>query len=129
MSRYVGNVDVDKLIMRKGDTILDVGCGAGHVARQFAASGYTVVGVEPSERLRAEFAAAVSGSHVGAHDVVDGVAEALPFPAASWKAIVMTEVLEHVEDPERVLRELHRVMAPAGRLCLSVPTSFSERLF
>jgi SAM-dependent methyltransferase len=41
----------------------------------------------------------------------------------------MTEVLEHVADPERVLGELHRVLAPEGRMCISVPTSFSERVY
>jgi SAM-dependent methyltransferase len=129
VSKYVANVDVDKLTLRPGDTILDVGCGEGHLARQFVSAGYSVVGVEPSERLRAEFVAAGERLELTAYEVVDARAEELPFPPATWKAIVMTEVLEHVADPERVLGELHRVLAPHGRLCISVPTSFSERLY
>ena len=129
MSKYVANVDVEKLTLRPGDAILDVGCGEGHLARQFVSAGYSVVGVEPSERLRAEFAAGGDGFDPTVYEVVDARAEELPFSAGSWKAIVMTEVLEHVADPERVLNELHRVLAPEGRLCLSVPTSFSERLY
>jgi SAM-dependent methyltransferase len=129
VSNYVANVDVEKLKLRSGDAILDVGCGEGHLARQFVSAGYSVVGVEPSERLRAEFVAAGDGLDPAIYEVVDARAEELPFPAGSWKTIVITEVLEHVADPEQVLRELHRVLAPDGRICISVPTSFSERLY
>jgi len=129
VSKYVANVDVEKLTLSSGDAILDVGCGEGQLARQFVSAGYVVVGVEPSERLRAEFVASGDGLDQKVYKVVDGYAEELPFPDGSWQAIVMTEVLEHVADPVRVLSELHRVLARDGRICISVPTSFSERLY
>jgi SAM-dependent methyltransferase len=129
VSKYVANVDVEKLTLRPGEAVLDVGCGEGHLARQLVSAGYSVVGVEPSERLRAEFVASGDGLDQKVYRVVDGYAEKLPFPADSRRAIVMTEVLEHVDDPGLVLRELHRVLARDGRICISVPTSFSERLY
>jgi SAM-dependent methyltransferase len=129
VSKYVANIDVERLKLRSGDSVLDVGCGAGHLAREFVSRGYSLVGVEPSERLRAEFVATGAELDSAVYSVLDGRAENLPFPDGSWKAIVLTEVLEHVDDPEQVLSELHRVLALDGRLCISVPTSFSERLY
>ncbi len=61
--------------------------------------------------------------------MVDGLADRLPFGDGEIGAVVTTEVLEHVPDPEAALRELHRAMRPGAVLCLSVPTSFTELLF
>jgi ubiquinone/menaquinone biosynthesis C-methylase UbiE len=129
VSERVWNVALEHLLLRPGDALLDVGCGDGQLARQFVAAGFAVVGVEPSERLRNDFTAAGRDLDSSVYHVVDGYAENLPFEDASWRAILMTEVLEHVADPNTVLRELHRVLAPGGRLCVSVPTSFTERFY
>ena len=48
-------------------------------------------------------------------------AHALPFPDASFDAVVCLEVLEHVRDPARVLREIARILRPGGRAWLSMP--------
>jgi len=47
--------------------------------------------------------------------------DAIPQPDGHYDAIALTQVLEHVPDPERVLRELARVTRPDGRLLISVP--------
>jgi SAM-dependent methyltransferase len=47
--------------------------------------------------------------------------EALPVPDESFGAVVCTEVLEHISEPEMVLAELWRVLEPGGRLCLTTP--------
>ena len=50
-----------------------------------------------------------------------GALEALPFGDASFEAVVCSWVLQHLRDPEQVLRELTRVLRPGGRLLLAVP--------
>lgn len=52
---------------------------------------------------------------------VVGSAEALPLNAASVDTVLMLELLEHLQDPERALDEAQRVLKPNGRLFLSVP--------
>jgi SAM-dependent methyltransferase len=71
------------------------------------------------------FFAGVAGSYVGldvfAGDQVDVVGEAAspPFADASFDVVVATQMLEHVPDPQRVVREAHRVLRPGGVLLLS----------
>lgn len=48
-------------------------------------------------------------------------AEYLPFPARLFQCIECDAVLEHVRDPEQVMRELERVMAPSGHLHIVTP--------
>lgn len=52
---------------------------------------------------------------------VEGTAEALPFPDASFDAAVSMQVLEHVEDPARCLAEMARVVRPGGVVVFTVP--------
>ena len=128
MSRYVANVDLDKLGVAAGDRVVDLGCGEGALAELLAREGLHVTGVEPAEYLRERFTARV-GAVDPQSDVVDGLADRLPFGDGEVGAGVTTEVMEHVPDPAAALRELHRAMAPGAVLCLSVPTSFTELLF
>jgi SAM-dependent methyltransferase len=57
------------------------------------------------------------------------LADRLPFRDGELERIVMTEVLEHVPDPAAALKEIRRVLKAGGRLCLSVPTSYTELVF
>jgi SAM-dependent methyltransferase len=128
VSRYVENVDVDALGVAPGERLVDVGCADGHLAELLERAGLSVVGVEPEAYLRERFAQRIRAAG-GAATVVDGSVEALPFDTGSVAAATITEVLEHVPDPAGALRELHRIVRPGGVVCLSVPTSFTERFY
>jgi SAM-dependent methyltransferase len=54
-------------------------------------------------------------------DFVCDLHDPLPIKSASFDAIVLTEVLEHVANPTRVLTELRRILRPGGRIAITVP--------
>jgi 2-polyprenyl-6-hydroxyphenyl methylase/3-demethylubiquinone-9 3-methyltransferase len=92
---------------------LDVGCGGGFLAEEFARLGYAVTGVDPSEvslqsaRRHAE--------HAGLSiDYRSGWGESLPAPDGVFDVVYCCDVLEHVSDLESVLAETARVLKPAG---------------
>jgi len=90
----------------KGIT-LDVGCGRRPYERTFFAGAQRYIGTDYlSDRSRP--------------DVVCSALD-LPFAGEQFDTVVSTEVLEHVPDPLRALREMRRVLRPGGFLVLSAP--------
>ncbi|MCX5046624.1 bifunctional 2-polyprenyl-6-hydroxyphenol methylase/3-demethylubiquinol 3-O-methyltransferase UbiG [Aldersonia sp. NBC_00410] len=96
-----------------GVRALDVGCGGGFMAEQFARSGARVLGVDPSE-----VSIAAARRHAAAEDLPiayrAGVGERLPVADAEFDIAYCCDVLEHVEDLDRVLAETARAIAPGG---------------
>jgi 2-polyprenyl-3-methyl-5-hydroxy-6-metoxy-1,4-benzoquinol methylase len=98
--------------------VLDAGCGIGYGAAIMSAAGAAQVdGVDiADEVVEAATAAAPEGVRFRTGDVRD-----LPFPDDSFDLVVCFEVIEHVEDQDRSLDELRRVLAPGGVLAISSP--------
>lgn len=94
---------------------LEVGCGAGNILAQVPS--VQRVGIDLSDHLLA-IARRNCGPRV---ELCKGNAEELPFADASFDRVFCTEVIEHVQHPERVLRELARVLRTGGRAVVSLP--------
>jgi 2-polyprenyl-3-methyl-5-hydroxy-6-metoxy-1,4-benzoquinol methylase len=97
--------------------VLDIGCGAGRLgAAVKARQGAEVVGIE----LVAEAAQAARSR---LDQVLAGDVERLdlPFEPGSFDAIVCGDVLEHLREPERLLRQARGWLRPGGRLVASIP--------
>ncbi|MGW1544345.1 class I SAM-dependent methyltransferase [Streptomyces sp. NPDC002309] len=98
--------------------VLDIGCGDGSAAATAAPllSGHRIVGVDWSQdaltRARPRLSYAVRG------ELADG---GLPFRTAAADAVLFSEVIEHLVDPDSALDELRRVLRPGGHLMLSTP--------
>lgn len=101
--------------IRRGERILEVGCGAGHVLQCFPDQVRT--GVDLS-RTMIERAGRRLGSRV---KLARAAAEDLPFQDGAFDVVICTEVLEHTKDPGRVMAELLRVAGSRGRVLVSVP--------
>ncbi len=92
--------------------VLDLAAGTGKLTEALCSRFGRVVAVEPLAAMRAELRRAVPAAAT-----VAGLAEALPLPDASVAAAFVGEAF-HWFDTPRALAELHRVIAPGGRLCL-----------
>jgi SAM-dependent methyltransferase len=91
--------------------LLDVGCGSAWLGDHFA--DYTGLDGSPE----AVEAARARGREVQLADVD----QRLPLPDASFDAVVLKDLLEHVSDPVSVVREVRRVLRPGGRAFASSP--------
>ena len=77
-------------------------------------------GVKPYLAIFGDYAEAyVAVDAVNPAADVQGTAEEIPVPDASFDVVVCTQVLEHADDPARAVRELRRVTAPGGRVLAS----------
>ena len=104
---------MDRQIDWQGRDVLDLGCAGGFMAEALDARGARVTGIDPAEKAIAAARAHAAQERRGiAYDV--GVGEALPYAAASFDAVVCVDVLEHVQDLDRVLAEVARVLRPGG---------------
>jgi SAM-dependent methyltransferase len=121
-------VDYQKLEMRDGERLLDLGCGGGRHAFEAARRGAKVIALDagPDEVAKVRD---VFGAMVDAGEIVDptgtgavrGDALRLPFPDGSFDRVIAAEVLEHIPDDADAIQELVRVLRPGGLMAVTVP--------
>jgi SAM-dependent methyltransferase len=128
-------VRYDWLGLRPGDTLLDLGCGAGRHAFEAARRGAHVVAVDfdrgELKDVAGLFAAMTEAGELAAGGTgvaVNGDARRLPFPDGCFDRIIAAEVLEHIEEDGVAIAELARVLRPGGTMAVTVPAWLAERI-
>lgn len=101
---------VDWLLPGGAHRVLDLAAGAGTLTGLLAARVPEVVAVEPDARMREVLTVRNPGV-----TAVEGTAEAIPLPAGTLDAVVVSSAW-HWFDPERAVPEIARVLRPGGRL-------------
>jgi len=91
--------------------VLDIGCGAGFLSNPLAKAGHKVTGIDLSKEslLIAESKDETKRCHYLYGNALD-----LPFADESFDVITAMDILEHVEDPEKLVKEAARVLRPGG---------------
>jgi SAM-dependent methyltransferase len=98
--------------------VLDAGMGGGRLVAELAGRGWTVSGVDASARM-VDLARQRQPQLAGRLLLAD--LAALPFPDGSFDAVVVTGAIEYVDDLDRGLAEVVRVLRPGGRTVVSFP--------
>jgi len=125
----------DRLGVRRGDAVLDLGCGFGRHAFEAARRGARVVALDAGRDevvgVRATFAAMFDAGELSRDTVavaVQGDALALPFADQTFDRVICSEVLEHIPDDLGAMAELARVLKPGGTMAITVPRRGPERI-
>jgi ubiquinone/menaquinone biosynthesis C-methylase UbiE len=106
----------EKVVPKAAGKVLELGIGGGLNLRYYdPATVESVTGVDPSLELREQALAAPRADGLQV-TIREGVAEALPFDAASFDCVVCTFTLCSVRSPEAALAQARRVLKPGGRL-------------
>lgn len=109
-----------EVVPPKGGKFLDVGCGVGYVVRELTKQGYEAVGVDISKSSirkakNLSFEEKVSSSFL----VAD--AKKLPFQNNSFDVVGCFDLMEHLYEPEKCIKEMVRVLKSSGKIVICCP--------
>lgn len=128
-------VDFNRLPIRTGHKILDIGCGSGrHTCAALRLEKVWVIGSdvnfdevkEARNRIVYQEELGEGGGGIWATLVAD--ITGLPFPDDFFDTVICSEVLEHIPDQHTAIKEVNRVLRPGGDLIVSVPRYLPERI-
>lgn len=128
-------MDFNRLEIRPGDRVLDMGCGEGrHMVRACQAKGGICTGADFGvdnlvlTRNKLAFHEAVNDLHCRDWHLSCMDVTALPFEDSIFDLVICSEVLEHIPDDDRAVSELVRILKPGKTLAISVPRAWPERI-
>jgi SAM-dependent methyltransferase len=125
-------VDLERLRVRPGETLLDAGCGEGRHCFGALERGARVVGLDldrDSLRLAAGGLRRRAGELRSLGEMIHGNTFELPFRDETFDKVICSEVMEHVHDYRAAARELARVTRPGGMVAVTIPTATSEWVY
>jgi len=110
---------INRIVPLAGKTVLDVGCGGGILSESMAGLGAQVTGIDLGEKPLqvAKLHLLESGKQVEyRHIAVEALAEEHP---ASFDVVTCMEMLEHVPDPQSIVRACAKLVKPGGYIFFS----------
>lgn len=112
---------LDRLLpLRLGERVLEIGAGAGHLAKRLAERGVDIVGIDLNPK-----AAEAEGTGL----VVEMSAEDLSFDDSHFDAVISFHAIEHIPPLDEAAREMARVLKPGGQALLVYPAEPIQGLF
>jgi 2-polyprenyl-3-methyl-5-hydroxy-6-metoxy-1,4-benzoquinol methylase len=109
---------IEKLTGLQNGDLLDVGSGTGHFAWEMKKSGWSVKGIEISDKAR-KFSSSTFGLEIIAPEQISGMV------AESFDCITMWHVMEHFYDPDKYISDIITLLKPGGICIIALPNSSS----
>lgn len=119
--------EVASSLLTGGESLLDVGCGAGQVVKSVANRFNRVVAADIAPRIIRDTARRCGP--IASWTVLDA-SRPLPFADETFSNVVALSMLQYIFSPESLLREVHRVLRPRGEILVETPNIayFPQRL-
>jgi len=122
-------VMIDQLVrpyLKENSRVLEVGCGAGNLLVQAGVPGSFPVALDLSMQALTFVRSRLQELEAGREALkgfacLQSIGEQLPFADGSFDFILLSEVVEHLEEPHMSIREASRVLRPGGRLLVTTP--------
>ena len=113
-----------ELALPSNAQMLDIGCNTGPMLIPLRERGYDIVGIDISTDDVQQAERYLSDLHLpaGRLSVADGTR--LPFRDQSFDAILLVDILEHTDTPDRIVAETRRLLRPGGIAIATVPWAF-----
>ena len=122
-------VMIDQLVhphLKENSRLLEIGCGAGNLLVEASVQGSFSIALDLSMQaltfVRSRLQTVETGPGViKGFACIQSIGEQLPFTDGSFDFILLSEVVEHLEEPQMSIREASRVLRPGGRLLVTTP--------
>ena len=128
-------VDFDRLEVRPGDKVIDIGAGAGRHSFELYRRGADVIAFDQSASEMDSVGQMFAAMELEGEVPVGAVARAevgdalnLPYPDESFDIVLISEVLEHVPEDKQAIAEVTRILKPGGVAAVTVPRAFPEKI-
>lgn len=114
------NFMLKKVLKECDGSLLDVGCGLGELLSLYLKDNQSkeVWGIDINQHC-------VEYCCLKELPVIKGDAENIPFYNDNFDCVICSHVLEHLKNPDKAIKEMHRVLKPKGKLIIIVPTNKS----
>ncbi len=109
----------DRFKMKRGDKLLDVGCGRGDFSKSFKDVGFDVYGLD-NEKSHSQMLRDIEVRYANIEN------EPFPFESPIFDVVFSKSVIEHLFNPESFMRECYRVLKPGGRIIIMTPDWISQ---
>ena len=128
-------VDFDRIGVRQGTRVLDLGCGQGRHAFEALRRGAEVVAADLDDKALADVEAMAAAMEEAGEVAAGGSltvrhadALQLPFEDGDFDVVIVSEVLEHIRDDRAAMAEIHRVVRSGGLAAITVPRRGPEEV-
>lgn len=120
---------IARFVSLEGKSVVDLGCGSGGIAVYLASIGNTVVGLDNEDFGPGMLggAADFARSQGQVPRFVNGDLAIVPLAGGKFDLAILNSVIEHTEDPGRVMEELWRILVPGGMAFIDFPLYYSPR--